>query len=92
MYLHIKKKKSDVLEKIPDLRCIIQLFKILCTQLENSGYYALDLITWSYIGMQIVITDGIDAIEALGSIFNHITKDSSFIKAQMVKYLGYSRS
>ncbi len=55
-------------------------------ELFYTGSYALDLMTWNDIDMQVVVKSGIDAIEALGKLFNHIINDPDFIEAQMIHF------
>lgn len=57
-------------------------------QLFYTGSYALDLMTWNDIDMQIVFRDGINPIEALGNVFNVLIKDPDFIEAQMIHFHG----
>ena len=57
-------------------------------ELFYTGSYALDLMTWNDIDMQVIVKDGIDPIEALSSIFNRIAKDPCFIEGQMIHFQG----
>lgn len=53
-----------------------------------TGSYALDLMTWNDIDMQVVLNEDIKPIEALSSIFNLIAKDPDFIESQMIHFQG----
>ncbi len=53
-----------------------------------TGSYALDLMTWNDIDMQIVLKEGINPVKALGRIFNFFAKDPDFIEAQMIHFRG----
>lgn len=53
-----------------------------------TGSYALDLMTWNDIDMQVVLKEDVNPIEALGSIFNLLAKDPDFIEAQMIHFRG----
>ncbi len=57
-------------------------------ELFYTGSYALDLMTWNDIDIQVVIENGTNAIEALRDIFNRLAKDSGFIEAQMIHFYG----
>lgn len=57
-------------------------------ELFYTGSYALDLMTWNDIDMQVVVKNGTNAIEALGSIFNHLMNDPGFIEAQIIHFRG----
>jgi len=64
------------------------------TSLENygelffTGSYALDLMTWNDIDMQLVLKDDVDPINVLGEFYRQITKDPGFIEAQMISFKG----
>jgi hypothetical protein len=53
-----------------------------------TGSYALDLMTWNDIDMQIVFKEDVNPIEALSSLFNFFVKDPDFIEAQMIHFRG----
>jgi hypothetical protein len=53
-----------------------------------TGSYALDLMTWNDIDMQIVLKEGLNPIVALGNIFNLLAKDPDFIEAQLIHFRG----
>jgi hypothetical protein len=57
-------------------------------QLFYTGSYALDLMTWNDIDMQVVLKDGVDAVQALGTFFTFISQDRDFIEAQMINFTG----
>ncbi len=57
-------------------------------ELFYTGSYALDLMTWNDIDMQVVVKNGTNAIEALGGIFNHLANDPGFIEAQIIHFHG----
>lgn len=57
-------------------------------ELYYTGSYALDLMTWNDIDMQLVIREGLDPIESLGTIFSLLSKDPDFIEAQMIHFRG----
>ena len=56
--------------------------------LYYTGSYALDLMTWNDIDMQIVLKDGLDPTEVLCNLFNQLAKDQSFIEAQLINFQG----
>ncbi len=56
--------------------------------LYYTGSYALDLMTWNDIDMQIVLKDGFNATEVLCNLCNHIAKDEGFIEAQIINFQG----
>lgn len=53
-----------------------------------TGSYALDLMTWNDIDMQVVLKKGFDPIESFGVLLNQISKDSGFIESQMIHFKG----
>jgi hypothetical protein len=57
-------------------------------ELFYTGSYALDLMTWNDIDMQVVFHKGVDPLEALGRIFNVLAKDPDFVEAQMICFRG----
>lgn len=57
-------------------------------ELFYTGSYALDLMTWNDIDMQVVVKPGVDPIRALGSFFTSISQDHDFIEAQMINFTG----
>ncbi len=57
-------------------------------ELFYTGSYALDLMTWNDIDMQVVCKEGINSIEALSSIFSLLSKDPGFIEAKMIHFHG----
>lgn len=57
-------------------------------ELFYTGSYALDLMTWNDIDMQVVVKNGTNAIEALGTIFNRLAHDPGFIEAQIIHFRG----
>jgi len=72
---------------------VLELKKIDSTiremgELFYTGSYALDLMTWNDIDMQVVVKNGTNPIEALGSIFNRFMKDPGFIEAQIIHFHG----
>lgn len=54
--------------------------------LYYTGSYALDLMTWNDIDMQIVLKDGFDPTEILCNLSNQIAKDGSFIEARLINF------
>lgn len=57
-------------------------------ELFYTGSYALDLMTWNDIDIQVVLKEGVNPIEALGSIFNVLAKDPDFIEAKLIHFRG----
>jgi len=57
-------------------------------QLFYTGSYAMDLMTWNDIDMQLVLKDGVDPKDALGDFFLQISKDPDFVEAQMIDFKG----
>ncbi|MBS0652366.1 MAG: hypothetical protein JSR39_02440 [Verrucomicrobia bacterium] len=57
-------------------------------ELFYTGSYALDLMTWNDIDMQVVVREGTDPKEAFCSLFDRIAKDPGFIEAQMIHFQG----
>lgn len=53
-----------------------------------TGSYALDLMTWNDIDMQLVLKENVSPIEALSNLFNFFVKDPDFIEAQMIHFRG----
>ena len=53
-----------------------------------TGSYALDLMTWNDIDMQVVLKEGVNSIEALATIFQLIAKDPDFIEGRMIHFHG----
>lgn len=53
-----------------------------------TGSYALDLMTWNDIDMQVVLKEDVNPIEELGNVFNLLVKDADFIEAQMIHFHG----
>lgn len=56
--------------------------------LYYTGSYALDLMTWNDIDMQIVLKDGMDPTEVLCNLCSQLAKDESFIEAQLINFQG----
>lgn len=56
--------------------------------LYYTGSYALDLMTWNDIDMQIVVRDELDPTEILCNICNQIVIDENFIEAQIINFSG----
>ncbi len=79
----IRKNAAEVL-KTKNIDSYIRKFG----ELFYTGSYALDLMTWNDIDMQIVLKDEVDSIEALGSICNFVAKDPDFIEAQLIRFRG----
>jgi hypothetical protein len=57
-------------------------------ELFYTGSYALDLMTWNDIDMQVVVKDGVAPLQALSSIFNSIANEPGFIEAQIIHFHG----
>jgi hypothetical protein len=57
-------------------------------ELFYTGSYALDLMTWNDIDMQVVIKEGIEPIETFANLFKQIAKTPGFIEAQMIHFQG----
>lgn len=57
-------------------------------ELFYTGSYALDLMTWNDIDMQIVLKKGLDPVEELSRILLHFTKDPDIIETQMIHFKG----
>lgn len=57
-------------------------------ELYFTGSYALDLMTWNDIDMQIILKNGSDPKEVLASFFAELTRDSDFIEGQMIHFKG----
>lgn len=71
----LKSKKIDFI-----LRNLAKLF--------YTGSYALDLMTWNDIDMQIVFEPHINPLEALSNLLTYLTKDPDFIEAQIIHFHG----
>lgn len=53
-----------------------------------TGSYALDLMTWNDIDMQLVPKDGLCPIDILGDFLKYISKDPGFIEGKMIRFNG----
>lgn len=57
-------------------------------ELFYTGSYALDLMTWNDIDIQIALKKDLDPVEELGKIFLHFSKDPDIIETQMIHFKG----
>lgn len=57
-------------------------------ELFYTGSYALDLMSWNDIDMQVVLKTGTDPLDALGKIFTQLSRDPGFIEAQVIHFRG----
>ena len=54
--------------------------------LYYTGSFALDLMTWNDIDMQVVLKSTLNPIEALSKILALLSKDPDFIEAQLIHF------
>lgn len=57
-------------------------------ELYFTGSYALDLMTWNDIDMQLVTREGVTPFDALMTFLGHISKDAGFLEGQLVNFKG----
>ena len=57
-------------------------------QLYFTGSYALDLMTWNDIDMQLVLKEGFSAPEALVKVIGHFACESEFIEGRIMHFAG----
>jgi len=57
-------------------------------KLYYTGSYALDLMTWNDLDMQLVPNPGMDSKQAFSEIFNHFFNHESFIKGKVINFQG----
>jgi hypothetical protein len=72
---------------------ILESKKIVSTisemgELFYTGSFALDLMTWNDIDIQVVLKEGINPMGALGSLLKLLSKDHDFIEAQLINFQG----
>lgn len=83
----IRKNAQLVLEKIGLIPLANKYGELFFT-----GSYALNLMTWNDIDMQIVFQQGRDPKEAFLEIFGHFVKTPEFIKAEVIHFTGDYKS
>lgn len=57
-------------------------------ELFYTGSYALDLMTWNDIDMQIIVKEGSNPLDVLGLVFQRLAKDEEFVEAQLIRFQG----
>lgn len=79
----IRSQAADLLrfKKIPSLLSEMG-------QLHFTGSYALDLMTWNDIDMQLVMREGLSPSEALVKIIGHFAHESEFIEGRIIHFTG----
>ena len=53
-----------------------------------SGSYALDLMTWHDIDLQLVVKAGLDPLETLSYFYLEMAKDPDFIEGKIINFTG----
>lgn len=90
----MKKNFQDIAQSLRNnAKKILESKNIECKIRQNgdlfyAGSYALDLMTWNDIDMQVVFKDNINPMDALGCVFTQIGKDPDFIEAQIIHFRG----
>lgn len=56
--------------------------------LYYTGSYALDLMTWNDIDMQIVLNKGLNPLDAISQFYIRIAHDKDFVEAQLINFTG----
>jgi len=51
-----------------------------------TGSYALDLMTWNDIDMQLVPKDGLDVKQAFSEIFSHFLQHDAFVRSKVIHF------
>lgn len=79
----LRSQAADLLEskKIPSLLSEMGQFYF-------TGSYALDLMTWNDIDMQLVMREGLSPSEALVKIIGHFAHESDFIEGRIMHFTG----
>ena len=54
--------------------------------LYYTGSYALDLMTWNDIDLQIVLPQGVNPMAALGDLFKEVSCNPDFLEAKIVHF------
>lgn len=57
-------------------------------ELFYTGSYALDLMTWNDIDMQVVLKEGFDPKKSILKLFNTLSCDEDFIEGQVIHFKG----
>jgi len=57
-------------------------------ELVYTGSYALDLMTWNDLDLQIVLKKGLNPVEELGKVLLHFAYDPDIIETQMIHFKG----
>lgn len=83
----IRNNARNILESKNIDACIRKIGDLFYT-----GSYALDLMTWNDIDMQVILKANLDPIDALGNLFLQFAKDPDFIEAQMIHFKGDYKS
>lgn len=87
-------KPEEIAKKIRDNGEALLRSKNILTKLQNlgevyfTGSYALDLMTWNDIDMQIIVKESLDPLQALSQFYLEIAQDSDFIEAQLINFTG----
>jgi hypothetical protein len=86
----LNKIAQTIRSQASDLLSIKKIEMILkeMGELFYTGSYALDLMTWNDIDMQLVLKEELDPICELGKFFTHMSRDSDFVEAQMIHFKG----
>lgn len=58
-------------------------------ELFYTGSYALDLMTWNDIDMQVILKEGVDPIQSFSALFNQLAAYPGFIEGQMIHFKGH---
>ena len=68
----------------------LEIFKVFQKygSLFFTGSYALDLMTWNDIDMQLVAKDGLHLKQAFSEIFSHFLNHDAFIKSKVIHFHG----
>tara|TARA_A100001015_G_scaffold241313_1_gene275362 strand:+ start:4361 stop:4957 length:597 start_codon:yes stop_codon:yes gene_type:complete len=79
----IKKNAEEVIESLKINEILKQYGTLFFT-----GSYALDLMTWNDIDMQLVIKEGVNTKKAFNEIFSHFFQNKAFIKSKVIHFHG----